>query len=112
MAKKLSPMEMKASKKVLDELRGEAKSMMNEKMGKLKKVTVASDSKEGLKKGLEKAEEILEGDEEKCGMCGKMPCECEEMEDESEEMESEDSEEMSEEEIDAKIAKLMAMKKK
>lgn len=31
---------------------------------KVKKVTVASDSEEGLKKGLEKAEDILEGDEE------------------------------------------------
>ena len=32
--------------------------------GAVKKVTVASDSEEGLKKGLEKAEDILEGDEE------------------------------------------------
>ena len=47
--------------------------------GAVKKVTVASDSEEGLKKGLEKAEDILEGDEE---------------ENESEESEdSEDSEE-------------------
>lgn len=30
----------------------------------LKKVTVASDSKEGLKEGLEKAEDVLEGQEE------------------------------------------------
>jgi hypothetical protein len=32
--------------------------------GAVKKVTVASDSEEGLKKGLEKAEDILESDEE------------------------------------------------
>ena len=31
--------------------------------GAVKKVTVASDSEEGLKKGLEKAEDILEGEE-------------------------------------------------
>lgn len=30
----------------------------------LKKVTVASDSKEGLKEGLEKAEDVIEGQEE------------------------------------------------
>ena len=49
----------------------------------MQKVTVMSDSPEGLKKGLSKAEEIMEAklgkrdSEEECGMCGKMPCECE-----------------------------------
>lgn len=57
--KKLSPVEQKASSKVLDELRKHAQSMMSDKIKGLKKVTVASDSKEGLKKGLSKAEEIL-----------------------------------------------------
>jgi hypothetical protein len=47
--------------------------------GAVKKVTVASDSEEGLKKGLEKAEDILEGEEE-----------------ESESEDSEDSEESEE----------------
>jgi hypothetical protein len=50
----------------------------------MQKVTVMADSPEGLKKGLSKAEEIMEAklgkkedSEEECGMCGKMPCECE-----------------------------------
>ena len=52
----------------------------------MQKVTVMADSPEGLKKGLSKAEEIMEAklgkkeeseEEEECGMCGKMPCECE-----------------------------------
>lgn len=52
----------------------------------MQKVTVMADSPEGLKKGLSKAEEIMEAklgrkpasmDEEECGHCGKMPCECE-----------------------------------
>lgn len=57
--KKLSPIEKKASSKVLQDLRAHAQSMMSDKVKGLKKVTVASDSKEGLKKGLSKAEEIL-----------------------------------------------------
>jgi predicted component of type VI protein secretion system len=50
----------------------------------MQKVTVMADSSEGLKKGLSKAEEIMQAklgkkeySEEECGMCGKMPCECE-----------------------------------
>lgn len=108
MAKKLSEVDKKASMNVLGDLRKMAQDEMKGKMASMKKVTVASDSKEGLKKGLEKAEDILEG-EEKCGMCSKTPCECEESEDE---YESDDSEEMSEEEIDAKIKELMALKAK
>lgn len=58
--KKLSPVEQRASSKVLDELRKSAQGMMHDKMKGLKKVTVASDSKEGLKQGLSKAEDILD----------------------------------------------------
>lgn len=68
---------------------------MGEKLGKMHKVTVAADSKEGLKKGLSKAEEILkkrkdlmgyDEDEKpgKCEECGKEPCECEDVESEDE----------------------------
>jgi hypothetical protein len=53
------------------------------------KVTVASDSPEGLKKGLEKAEDMLES----------------KMEDESEEMDSEDESE-DKEDVEMKIAEL------
>ena len=55
--------------------------------GSIKKVTVISDSKEGLKKGLSKAQkEIMKAklgidpeekeDEKECPKCDKMPCEC------------------------------------
>jgi hypothetical protein len=58
MSKKLSPMEQRASSKVLGDLRKSTQDMMKGKMDGLKKVTVASDSKEGLKKGLEIAKKI------------------------------------------------------
>ena len=58
MAKKLSPMEQKSSKTVLDELRKQTQGMLKGKMDGLKKVTVASDSKEGLSKGLDLAKKI------------------------------------------------------
>jgi len=58
MAKKLSPMEQRSSSKVLDELRKHTQGMMKGKMDGLKKVTVASDSPEGLKKGLDLAKKI------------------------------------------------------
>jgi hypothetical protein len=54
--------------------------------GAVKKVTIASDSEEGIKKGLEKAEDILEGNEE--------------------ESESEDSDSESPEDIEMKIEEL------
>lgn len=98
--KKLSPLEQKAKMDVVKELQSQAGDMMGEKLKGLKKVTVASDSEEGLKAGLEKAEEVLEQKEEA------------EQEDESEEMSAESEEELSPEEIDAKIQELMALKKK
>lgn len=62
----------------------------------MKKVTVASDSKEGLKEGLEKAEDILDKPE------------MEDSEDESEMEESEDESEMEEpsEDLESEISKL------
>lgn len=102
--KKLSPMEKKASSTVLDELRKHAQSKMNEKMKGLKKVTVASDSEEGLKKGLEKAEEVLDDTEDM-------------EETEQEDVSPEDSEDSYDdedcdtpEEIDAKIKELLKLK--
>lgn len=126
MAKKLSPIEQKASKTVLNDLRGEAQKLMKGKMDGLKKVTVASNSKEGLNKGLEKAKEILSGNkpesEESCPVCGKEPCECEAEESpehessESPELEASEVEpsegDLSEEEIDAKIQELLKLKGK
>lgn len=50
----------KAMLSQLKDLRGEMNSMMGDSYGKnLKKVTVASDSKEGLEEGLSKAQEIM-----------------------------------------------------
>lgn len=95
--KKGHDMEAKASMaKELSDMLGED---LTEGIKDSKRVTVASDSEEGLKKGLEKAEDILES----------------KMEDDSEESEDmEDSEEDveipeevdTEEEIDTLIAKL------
>lgn len=98
---KLSDKEKQAKMSVLDELDCAAKDALASKLP-AKKVTVASDSPEGLKEGLEKAEELVES-----GMEG--------MEDESDMEESEGEEmpemaEMSEEEIDRKLAELMALK--
>jgi len=124
--KKLSDIEKKASSKVLGELRSHAQSMMNDKMKGLKKVTVASNTKEGLKEGLNKAEEILgtkktKEDEANPEEIDNLETEETEDSDEHEAGESEEyeageeegeEESMSEEELDAKIKELMALKDK
>lgn len=102
----------KAKLTALKEAHGMAKKMMEDDLKGLKKVTVASDSPEGLKAGLEKAEDILEGEsEESCEYCEGKGCEECEMED-SEESEDSEEPEMSEDELEAKIAELMKMKEK
>lgn len=107
--KVLSEDDIASKKEVLSDLKSQMEEQMAEGlkgMKGLKKVTVASDSPEGLKEGLEKAEEVVEklpGEESE-------ETESEEMEDESEDEEM--SEEMSEDEIDAKLAELMAKKEK
>lgn len=69
----------------------------------MKKVTVASDSEEGLKEGLEKAEDVLESKKEDESE--------EEMEDESEDSEEESEDQDMESEI-AKLEKELEEKKK
>lgn len=63
MAKKEKGEGLKAKLKVLQELEDMASSKMSDDLGDLEmpkeKVTVAADDKEGLMKGLEKAEELL-----------------------------------------------------
>jgi len=54
----MRPEEKKAKVGILEDLKNAMSEHMSGKLGGLKKVTVASDSKEGLKKGLEKAKEI------------------------------------------------------
>lgn len=54
----------KAKKNILEQVRKLAEDQMREKMDGMKKVTVASPTKEGLKEGLDKAEEMM-SDKEK-----------------------------------------------
>ena len=134
--KKLNEIEKKAGSKVLDELRKHAQSMMSGKMKGLKKVTVASDSPEGLKKGLNIAEDIVgkkSGSELTKSPLGEVfgkskvekldeshPSEIEGLGGEEHELEESDEfeagemegeeENLSEEELDAKIKHLMSLK--
>ena len=61
MAKKrdLSPSEKKAKMDAVHEMRGAASEMMGDKMDGLKKVSVMSNSKDGLAHGLDKAKQIV-----------------------------------------------------
>lgn len=118
--------ESKAKMSVLQDLKHDMGEMMKDRLhGGLKKVTVASDSPEGIKKGLDKAKQLVgemspaeaeheapehEGESEE-EMAEHEAAESPEMEEKEQEGE-EGEEEMSEEEIDAKIKKLMAMKEK
>lgn len=102
MKKDMMPHEKKAKMSVLEELQKQAADAMGGKLDGVKKVSVMAPSKEGMKEGLEKAEEILEG----------MP------EGESEMPEMEEEHEMEDdmgcktpEEVDQKIMKLLELKK-
>lgn len=93
----LDPLEKEAKMGVVKELSKQAGAALGDKIKPMKKVEVASDSPEGLKAGLEKAEEMVEG--------------ADEMEDPAKGM-VEAMEDCSPEEIDAKIAELEALKAK
>jgi hypothetical protein len=54
---------------ILNELKDMAQGEMGHGLGKLKKVTVASDSAEGLKQGLEKAGEVVDKKMGECDVC-------------------------------------------
>lgn len=105
--KKLRPLdedEQAAKLGVIDELRGAAKEAMGGRVKGLKEVKVASDSKEGLRAGLDKAEEVLDSE-------GSDDLEHEAMESEDKEMSEHKSiDEMDEDEIDEKLKELMAQK--
>lgn len=101
----MKDLEKKAKMKVLQEMRQMATDMMKEGLSpkkEVKKVTVASDSKEGLLKGLEKAEEVLDSEDEEDA----------ELEDEETSEEDSDVSEMDEAECDAEIERLMKLKAK
>jgi len=132
--KKIHPIEKEAKMRSLGELHSMAKNMLGDRLQGLKKVTVASDSKEGLEKGLSKAKEIVDGklsgnnvSDVSPEMANAMAEETlETSEEEAEEspaeqeleakegieMHNPDMEEMDEHEIDEKIQKLMEMKKR
>lgn len=97
--KKMSPIEKDAKVRAVEAMRKFASDEMAGPLKGLKKVSVAASDDEGLKKGLEKAEEIVEGG---------LPSE-KEMMDEEETSEMDEYE--SPEEVDAKIAELEALKK-
>ena len=127
MKRKMSPAAQKAKLTALKEANKMASDMMKDDLSGLKKVTVASSSKSGLKEGLEKAEEMIEGEEmskaeeKDCSECPGCPHCTGEQEDEDMEMasESEDEEDEQEasepmdiDELEAKIQELMKMKSK
>jgi hypothetical protein len=96
MMKKLSPIEQSSKLKVLQECMDSMDEMMGGDLDSKKKMkaTVIASDKKGLKEGLEKAEDVVSGDE----MIA-------EMDEEDEEVE----EELSPEEIQAKIEELEAL---
>ena len=61
---KMSPMEQKAKLSVLDGMRGDSDKDLLSKLQGLKKVSVASNDPEGLKLGLEKAQELVSAETE------------------------------------------------
>ena len=99
----------KAKSSVLEDLMSDMFDQDGDKVKGLKKVTIASNTAKGLKKGVEKAEEMLgEGgmsDEDMPEMEESAEHEAEESP-EMEESEHEGEEDMSPEEIEAKIAEL------
>jgi hypothetical protein len=93
--------EAKAKYEMLKALRKEAMDMMgediSEDMGSMQKVTVAAPDEESLKEGLEKAEDIVEGEDLKDAMMADM----------DEDEEEKDLSEMSDEELlEAELALL------
>lgn len=106
--RKMDDNEKEAKMNVVKEMRDLASAKMGDKIKGLKKVTVASDSKEGLAAGLDKAEDLLENSSEDGEeLAGKE--EMDSLENESEESEYADC---SPEELDEKIKELMALKQK
>jgi hypothetical protein len=123
MKKKMSPAAQKAKLAALKGAHKVASDMMKDDLSGLKKVTVASDSKSGLKEGLEKAEEML--GEKDCSSCPGCPeCEGEQDSEDSEMGESEGkeadayeddqdaAEPMDMDELEKKIQELMKLKEK
>lgn len=103
-AKPGDDMKKQAKMNMLSELKGAASEAMGDQLKNLKKVTVAADSKEGLKEGIEKASEMLGHEEHEAE---ESPAE--EAAEHMEDMDMEDCD--TPEKVDAKIEMLMKMKK-
>lgn len=97
----MDPLDKEAKLSAISEMKKMAEDAMSEKLGSLKKVTVAAPDEESLKEGLEKAEDIVES------KLGEDDSEMEDSEEEGSEVA-----EMSEEELDKKIQELLALKSK
>lgn len=110
--KNLDENSIKAKLEVLKDLKSQAMDAMSNKLAGAKKVEVSADSKEGLKTGLDKAKELLEGKEDLSPQEETdLDDENEEDEDESPEEEANEDEEVeSLEDIEAKIHELLAKK--
>lgn len=115
MAKKkkpeMDPMEKEAKMSVIKQMMDLAHEAMGEKIGGLKKVTVASDSPEGIKAGLELAKHKIGDLSEKHEDDGIEEFPASEEESAEHEASENPEEEMSEHELDAKLEELMAKKK-
>ena len=79
--KDMPDVEKKAKLDVLQSLRGQAEDAMKDKLGSMKKVSVMSDSNEGMEKGLDKAKDMMHKHLSEGGMSDPSP----EMADESDE---------------------------
>lgn len=110
----MSDTEKDAKMSVLKDLQKMAAEAMSGRLHGLKKVTVAGDSPEAIEEGLDHAKSMLEGDEmEHEEHEAKESPEHEMMEDLHDgDMGEEESEDESEDDLDAKIQKLMELKKK
>lgn len=109
-AKKLDPKVAKVKSESISEMLKMLEGIMGQDLKGLKKVTIASDTEEGLKEGVEKAEEILEAKEGKEGES----CEMEDSEmpkSEKESEYSEDSEESKMAKIEKELEEIKAKKK-
>ena len=106
--KKLSPLEQESKLKVLQECMDMLDGSMSEGIDakKAMKATVIASSKDGLKKGLEKAEDVVSADSEGSDMISGEDAIMDESEDE---MTEEGEEELSLEEIKAKMEELQEM---
>lgn len=114
--KKLNPIEQKAKMDVVQSLSDQAGSMLGDKVKAMKQVTVAAPDKKGLAKGLEKAEDMIEGEDSEDSLADMMKDKASDMESEDEEdSESydmmEECKDMSPEQLEDKIQKLLELKK-